>query len=68
MGNSYRAGFIVFVCSIMGLLMAVIEQMAYQNGFLVDQFLLTASMVTGLEILTIVVAMLVGCVIAAATS
>lgn len=67
MGSSYKAGFIVFTCSLMGLLMAVIEQMAYDNGYLIDQFLTSASMVQGLEVLTIVVAILVGCVIAAAT-
>lgn len=67
MGSSYKAGFIVFICSIMGLLMAVIEQTAYDNGYLINQFLTSSSMVQGLEILTIVVAILVGCVIAAAT-
>jgi hypothetical protein len=64
---AHKAGFIVFVCGILGLVMAIIEQTAYTDGMLLNQYLTSSSMLIGLQVLTIIVALLVGCVIAAAT-
>ena len=59
--------FIVFITAIMGFLLAVIEQMAYDNGYVINSYIVGVGMLYGLEILTIVMALLIGCVIAAAT-
>ena len=56
--------FIVFITAIMGFLLAVIEQMAYDNGYVINSYIVGVGMLYGLEILTIVMALLIGCVIA----
>ena len=68
MGSSWRGPFIVFVFAIIGFIMALIEQMAYDNSYILNQYITSASMLQGLEIITIVVALLVGSVIAAASN
>jgi hypothetical protein len=67
MAHAYRGPFIVLVMSFIGFILALIEQMAFENGYLVDQYVTSSSMLVGLEVLTIIVAILAGCVIAAAT-
>jgi len=67
MAHAYRGPFIVFVSGLLGFFMAIIENMAYTNNQILNVYLSSASMLQGLQILTIVVALLVGCVIAAAT-
>jgi len=65
--HAYTGPFIVFVMGMIGFIMAVLEQSAYTNGYVLNSYFTSASMLQGLEILTVVVALLVGCVIAAAT-
>jgi hypothetical protein len=67
MGSAYKGPFVVFIMALLGFFMALIEQMAYDSGYMLDQFISSASMLQGFQILTIVVAMLLGCIIAAAT-
>lgn len=69
MGRSNAVpGLIVFVSGILGFFIAVIEQLAYENGYLLDQYLTESAELPGLQILTIVVFLLAGCALAAVTS
>lgn len=60
-----KAGLIILVCGILGMLCALIEQMAYNSGYLLDLYLTDASQLPGLMIVTIILWLLIGCVIAA---
>lgn len=67
MGSPARAGLLIFVFGIMGFLMALIEGMAYDNGYLLTMYLSSADQLPGLQIVTIIMALLIGCVLAAVT-
>jgi hypothetical protein len=49
------------------MLTALIEQMLYNSGYLLDLYLTDASQLPGLMIVTIILWLLIGCVIAALT-
>jgi len=65
--NAAKPGLIVFVCGILGLIMAAIEQLAYDNEFIFHLYV-EATELPGLQILTIIIFLLAGCVLAAVTS
>lgn len=71
MGNSWgsaKPGIIILVCGILGLIIAAIEQLAYDEGYILDLYITEAAQLPGLQILTIIVFLLAGCVLAAITS
>lgn len=68
MASSAKPGLIIFVCGILGLLVAAVEQLAYENGYILEKFVTEAAMLPGLQIVTILVFLLAGCVLAALTS
>lgn len=67
MGNSAKPGFIIFVMGILGLLLAAIEQLAFDNEWIFHLYLEAAEL-PGLQILTIIIFLLAGGVLAAVTS
>ena len=67
MRNSATPGLIILICGIMGLFLAAIEQLAYDNEFIFHLYLEAAEM-PGLQIVTIIIFLLVGGVLAAITS
>jgi len=66
-GNAAKPGLIVFVCGILGLIMAAIEQLAYDNEFIFHLYVEAAEL-PGLQILTIIIFLLAGGVLAAVSS
>ena len=66
--NSAKPGIIIFVSGILGLFIAAMEQIAYDNEWIMDLYLDSAAQVQGLQILTIVLFMILGGVLAAITS
>lgn len=66
--NNAVPGLIILVCGILGLLVAAIEQLAYDNSYLLDQYLTEAAQLPGLQILTIIAFLLCGCALAAISS
>lgn len=67
MGNSAKPGLIVFIMGILGLLLAAIEQLAYDNEWIFHLYLEAAEM-PGLQILTVVIFLLAGGLLAAISS
>lgn len=65
MNNSAKAGLIILVAGIMGLLIAAMQQLAYDNGYLLNEYITTAAQLIGLQIVTIVLFLLMGCALAA---
>jgi hypothetical protein len=63
--NAATPGLIILVCAILGLLIAFVEQIAYANNWILPIFLEAADQLPGLQILTIVVWLLAGCILAA---
>lgn len=68
MGHESRAFFIIIIFGILGLLLAVIEYMLYANSYLLDLAITETSQLVALQIATIIVALLAGCVLAAVSS
>jgi len=67
-GNSGKPALIIFVCGILGLLIAAIEQLSYDNGYILNLYITEAAQLPGLQIVTIIVFLLLGAVLAAITS
>lgn len=67
MGSAARAGGIVLVFGILGFLLALIEQMAYDSGYLLNLYITDAAQLPGLQIITIIIGLLFGAVFAALT-
>lgn len=65
--SSYKPGFIILVCGILGLFVAAIQQILFDNEWLFHIYF-TAAELPGLQIVTIILALLIGCVLAALTS
>jgi hypothetical protein len=68
MGSSAKPGLIILVCSLMGLIVAAIEQVAYDQEYLLNEYITEAAQLPGFQILTILFFMLVGGVLAALSS
>lgn len=67
MGNAAKPGLIIFLMGILGLLLAFIEQLAFDNDLIFNLYLEAAEL-PGLQILTIIIFLLAGGVLAAVTS
>ena len=63
--GSGTPGLIIFVCGMLGLIIAGVEQLAYDNSFVLDLFITEASQLPGLQIITIVIFLLVGGILGA---
>jgi hypothetical protein len=68
MSSSAKPGMIILVCGLLGLIMAAIEQVAYDNEWVLTVYITDASQLPGFQIITIVLFLLIGAVIAALTS
>lgn len=67
MGNSAKPGIVVLVCGLIGLFVAAIEQIAFDNEIILHLSFEAADIV-GLQILTIVIWLLIGGILAALSS
>lgn len=65
--NSAKPGLIILVCGIMGVFLAAVEQYAWDNGWY-SQLWWEAADLLGLQILTVVLALLIGGILAALRS
>ena len=65
--GSAKPGIIILVCGILGMLVAAIEQIAYENEWIVSIYLESAE-IPGMQILTILLFLVGGCVLAAISS
>jgi hypothetical protein len=65
MRNSAIPGFIILVCGLLGTVAVAIEQIAYDNHYLLQKYITDPSQLPGLQIITIVLFLLIGCVLAA---
>jgi hypothetical protein len=63
--NSAKPGLIILVCGLLGLLMAAIQQILYANKYLLDRYITDPAQLPGLQIVTILLFLLIGCVLAA---
>ena len=67
MRHSATPGLIILVCGILGLFIAAIEQLAYVSEFIFHLYL-TSSELPGLQIMTILLFLIAGGVLAALSS
>lgn len=67
MGNSAKPGLTILVCGILGIFLAGIEQLMWDNGWVSDLWW-NAGDLLGVQILTIVVLLLIGGILAAISS
>jgi len=65
--GSAKPGIIILISGILGLFVAAIEQLAFDNEWMLHIYF-EASEIPGMQILSIVLFLLVGCVLAAITS
>lgn len=65
MGSETRAFFIIIIFGVIGLILAVIEYMMFSNSYLLEMAITEESQLVALQIATIIVALLAGCVLAA---
>jgi len=65
--GSAKPGFIILICGILGLFVAAIQQIALDNEWILHIYF-SASELIGLQIITIILALLMGCVLAAISS
>lgn len=63
--ESAKPGFIILICGILGTIISIIEQLAYDNGYLLDSYVTGSDMLVGLQVLTIIIFLLAGGVLAA---
>lgn len=63
--NDATPGMIILVCGILGFLVAVVEQIAYDREWILNQYITSSSMLPGLQIMTILVWLLMGGILAA---
>lgn len=65
--GSAKPGFIILICGLLGLFVAAIQQVAFDSQYILHIYFEAAEL-PGLQILTIILALLMGCVLAALTS
>lgn len=65
MNNNAKPGLIILAAAIMGLIVAAIEQISYDNQYFLNQYVTQASQLPGLQVMTIVLFLLIGCALAA---
>lgn len=65
--GSAKPGIVILICGILGLFVAAIEQLAYDNEWMLSIYF-EASEIPGMQILTIILFLLCGGVLAALSS
>ena len=65
MANDFKPAFIVFASAILGFLMAALEYMLYEAEYIIHYYAQSSEEITGLMIVTILVWILLGGVLAA---
>lgn len=65
--GSAKPGIIILICGILGVFVAAIEQLAYDNEWILHIYF-EASEIPGMQILTIICFLLIGGVLAAISS
>jgi hypothetical protein len=68
MASSAKPGIIIFVCGILGLIMAAILQLAYDSEYVITMYITEAADLPGLQIVVVILFLLIGGVLAAITS
>jgi hypothetical protein len=63
--NAGIPGLILFVCGIIGLILAVIEYALYTEGWIVDMYITSQAELTGLMGVTVLIWIVIGAVMAA---
>jgi len=66
--NPAIPGLIIFVAGMMGLIVAAIEQLAYDQEYLLNEYITDPAQLPGLQIMTIVLFFLIGGALAAISS
>jgi len=66
--NPAIPGLIIFVAGMMGLIVAAIEQLAYDQEYLLNEYITEPAQLPGLQIMTIVLFFLIGGALAAISS
>ncbi len=66
--SSAKPGIIIFIMGMLGFIMAAVEQIAYDNGYWLTKYISNPDQLPGLQIITIVLFLLFGGVLAAITS
>lgn len=67
-GNAAIPGLIVVTALVMGLFIAALQQIAYDNSFLLNLYLDSAEEVQGLQVITVVLFGIIGSIFAALKS
>jgi len=62
---SFRPALTVFVCSIIGFIIAALEYMLYENEYVIHYYATTSEEITGLMIVTVLLWMIMGGLLAA---
>lgn len=65
MENAVKAFFIIVVCGVIGMILAYIEQIMFENEYVLHLYLDSAAELPGLQIVSIIIWLLFGCVLAA---
>ena len=63
--NSAIPGLIILICGILGLIMAAILQVLYEEEYQIHLYITEAEQLPGLQIVVIIIFLLAGCVLAA---
>lgn len=66
MRSDVSRGLIVLLFGLLGVVLAYIEQIAYESGYVINEFITGSVTIAGVQILTIVVALLIGVIFAVA--
>ena len=66
--NSAKPGFIILVCGIMGVILAALMQLAYENEWLLDLYLSSTDELLGLQIIFIILFLMIGAILGALSS
>ena len=64
MDNDVTRGLIVFIFGAIGVIVAYLEQIAYAGGYLVDEYTTGSITLPDLQIMTIVLILLIGVIVA----
>jgi hypothetical protein len=67
MGSAAKMGFIVLVFGIIGMVLALIESMLYDNEYLITAMISSQAELQGLMVVTIIISLLLGSVFAVLT-
>ena len=68
MDNSVKAFFIIVICGVIGIILAYMEQLMYESEYVLHLYISEAAQLPGLQVVTILIWLLFGCVLAAYVS